>query len=240
MPGSNKLEKFGGMLPAWSARLLPPGQSAAAQNGYLFSGELVGWRQPKFLRNLTNSAARRVFRVPVVSKATAAVTLTAISNPNNGDTATVGEDTYTFTTLVRNQFDVLIGASAAATLVNFLNALTGDAGLFTNRGTTYGPNTEPSEFIDQSGALKTPVVELPNFTSGNTMTLFAPEFGASYNLTKVAESTGGVRLSWSSATFTGGANATFDATIQGASTWLEFVDPDTDVIRSPVVDDQFN
>lgn len=240
MSSANKLEKFGGRLPAWSDRLLPPGQGAVAQNCYMFSGELVGWRVPKFLRNLTDPAALRVFRVPVVTKTVATNTLTVAVNPNNGDTATVGEDTYTFTTLVRNQFDVLIGASAAATANNFLAALTGDAGLFTNRGTLYGPNTEPSEFIDQSGALKTPPVDLPNLLAGAAVTIFAPSFGSAYNTTTFAESTGGARLQWASATFTGGSNAAFDPTIQGASTWLEFDDRDTDVIRSPVVNDQFN
>ena len=59
-----KLEKFGGELPAWDPRLLPPGQSAQSINSYLFSGALNGWRLPKFLRNLVNPLAQYVFRIP--------------------------------------------------------------------------------------------------------------------------------------------------------------------------------
>src|SRR5579864_1306263 len=46
-------------------------------------------------------------------------------------------------------------------------------------------------------------------------------------------------MSWASAVFTGGANQTSDTTFTGASTWLEFLDQDTDVLRTPVVDDTF-
>jgi hypothetical protein len=59
-----KLDKYGGMLPAWDARLLPDGQADYSLNCYLFSGALTGWRQPKLLRMLRNSAAQFVYRVP--------------------------------------------------------------------------------------------------------------------------------------------------------------------------------
>jgi hypothetical protein len=59
-----KLDKFGGMLPAWDTRLLPDGQADYSINAYLFSGALTGWRQPKLLRALRNSAAQFVYRVP--------------------------------------------------------------------------------------------------------------------------------------------------------------------------------
>ena len=51
-----KLDKFGGMLPAWDTRLLPDGQADYSLNCYLFSGALIGWRQPKLLHQLTDSA----------------------------------------------------------------------------------------------------------------------------------------------------------------------------------------
>ena len=38
-------------------------------------------------------------------------------------------------------------------------------------------------------------------------------------------------------TFTGGTNPSFDSTITGNATWLEFLDPDTNVIKTQVVDD---
>jgi hypothetical protein len=59
-----KLDKYGGMLPAWDSRLLPEGQADYSLNCYLFSGALTGWRQPKLLRELRNSAAQFVYRVP--------------------------------------------------------------------------------------------------------------------------------------------------------------------------------
>jgi hypothetical protein len=59
-----KIDKFGGMLPAWDTRLLPDGQADYSVNAYLFSGALTGWRQPKLLRALLNSAAQFVYRVP--------------------------------------------------------------------------------------------------------------------------------------------------------------------------------
>lgn len=59
-----KLEKFGGQLPAWDDRLLPDGQASYARDCYLYSGALIGWRQPKLLRQLNNSAAQFVYRIP--------------------------------------------------------------------------------------------------------------------------------------------------------------------------------
>jgi len=62
-----KLDKFGGMLPAWDDQLLPDGQASSALNAYLFSGALIGWRKPKRLRNLLNSSAAYVYRVPKIT-----------------------------------------------------------------------------------------------------------------------------------------------------------------------------
>lgn len=59
-----KLEAFGGMLPAWDSRLLPEGQADFARNCYLFSGSLIGWRKPKLLRQLLDSTAKYVYRIP--------------------------------------------------------------------------------------------------------------------------------------------------------------------------------
>jgi hypothetical protein len=52
------------MLPSWDSRLLPDGQSDYSLNCYLFSGALIGWRQPKLLRQLNNTAAKYVYRIP--------------------------------------------------------------------------------------------------------------------------------------------------------------------------------
>lgn len=64
---AKKLSQFGGMLPGWSTRLLPDGQSSKSVNSYVFSGDLEGWRLPKFLRALNNSAARFVYRIPITT-----------------------------------------------------------------------------------------------------------------------------------------------------------------------------
>jgi hypothetical protein len=74
-----KLDKFGGMLPSWDSRLLPDGQADYASNGYLFSGALVGWRQPKLLAPLKNSTSRYAFRIP---------------NRNTNDTRIIAPDSF--------------------------------------------------------------------------------------------------------------------------------------------------
>ena len=74
-----KIDKFGGMLPAWNTLLLPEGQADYSINAYLFSGALTGWRQPKLLRPLRNSAAQFVYRV---------------ANMNTNDTRLTADDSF--------------------------------------------------------------------------------------------------------------------------------------------------
>ena len=62
--GAIRIDKFGGMLPAWGDRLIPDDQATLSINAYLFSGELRGWRKPRLLRALTNSAAKYAYRIP--------------------------------------------------------------------------------------------------------------------------------------------------------------------------------
>src|SRR6266576_2152309 len=71
-----KLDKFGGGLPAWDDRLLPDGQASLALNTYLFSGNLIGWRQPKLLYQLKDSAAKYVYRLPNKDTNNTAITAT--------------------------------------------------------------------------------------------------------------------------------------------------------------------
>ena len=40
------------------------GRPTSRLNTYLFSGSLVGWRQPKLLYQLKDSASKYVFRIP--------------------------------------------------------------------------------------------------------------------------------------------------------------------------------
>ncbi len=225
---SIKLEQFGGMLPAWDDTLLPAGQAANAVNTYLFSGALTGWRKPKLLRTLTNSSAQYVFRIPRITKSTASDTLTISSKPNEGDTVTVGEETYKFTATVTNSYDVLIGSDAADSAANLLAALTVAVG----EGLLYGNGTVMNPAVS--------IIAADNTRTGNVITIKAPDFGAQYNTTTVSESTSGARMSWAAPTFTGGTNESSDNRIDATSTWLEFLDRDTTVMKSPVVGDTFD
>ncbi len=108
--GSVKIEKLGGMLPAWDDRFLPDNQAAFARNTFLYSGAGIGWRMPKLLRALTNSAAKYAYRVPTTSQAIAAANLLFKTNVIAGDTVTLGEIIYTFRASPSAQYDVLLGA----------------------------------------------------------------------------------------------------------------------------------
>src|ERR1039458_2624679 len=124
-----KLEQFGGQMPAWEPHLLAPGQAANSVNTYLFGGSLQGWRLPKFLRNLTNSASQYVYRIPTVSQSCATAFLVFLTNPNPGDTVLIGEDTYVLVASISPTtapYSVLIGASTNATAQNLLAAITFD------------------------------------------------------------------------------------------------------------------
>lgn len=254
-----KLEQFGGELPAWDQRLLPPGQAAFSENGYLFSGSLKGWRKPKVLRTLLNSGAKMVFRLPTLREAQALAYLLFKSQPNAGDTATIGDVTYVFVTDVAtaDPGSVKIGVNVTDTVTNLIAAISADGGTDVNAGILYANNTLPNDDVkwyepDQSQAdgLIGPSLGLVDI--GGTLYTFlavgSPDFGLAYNLTAVAESTGNVRTTWlqdllalsdTTTTFKGGANAAFDNNITGAATWLEFDDADTNVLKSQTADDKW-
>ena len=61
------------MLPAWSSKLLPDGQSTNSVNSYLFSGELEGWRLPKLLYTLQNPNTAFAYRIPTTTVSGAGV-----------------------------------------------------------------------------------------------------------------------------------------------------------------------
>src|ERR1700730_18399569 len=111
--GSVVVEKSGGMLPAWDDRFLPHDQASFARNPYLYSGAAIGWRQPKILRNLLNSAAKFAYRVPVISQGVASANLVFTGNPSVGDTVTLGEVVYKFVVTPTNPYDVLLGSTSA-------------------------------------------------------------------------------------------------------------------------------
>jgi hypothetical protein len=238
-----KLDKYGGMLPAWDDLLLPAGQGAYVRDAYLYSGALIGWRKPKLLRALTDTAAKFVYRVPVITQAVAKAYLVFTSNAAQGDTVKIDVETYTFTATVTNPYDVLLGATATDSADNLLKALLGTG----TNGVTYGEGTVPNTILDQTGDC---TATTHDYGSGAVpvLSLAVSDFGDAFNTVVAIESTANARLVWISditnlasttTTFTGGANQAFDSTITGSATWLEFPDRETDVIRSPVVDDQF-
>lgn len=252
-----KLSQFGGMLPAWDPHLLPVGQATYARDAYLFAGTLQGWRKPKSLRTLTNSSARMAYRIPHVTEAQAVAYLAFKTQPNPGDTVVVGEQTYTYRTALNDPFDVLIGADVTASAQYLMEALTADNGENTNAGVHYGADTPlngavkyyPPDDAVQAG-LTAPSLDVSSI-GGTDYTLLlvgAIDFGAAYNLVKVSESTSNARLTWlyddsafghTTSTYRGGTNPSFSPDITAASEWLEFDDPDTNVVRSPVIDDQW-
>jgi hypothetical protein len=240
-----KIEQMGGMLPAWDDHLLPAGQAALSVNGYLFSGALQGWRTPKLLRALNNSAAKFAYRIPTIVEAPAVVYALFVGMPNDGDQVTLGEETYTFRTAIANAFDVLIGVNATTAAANLLSAITFDNGVGTYEGSRYGNSTTANVSVATVNE-----VNINNSTGtsifGPFVFLVSPDYGAAFNTTPVT--TNNTRVIWTydtgslshvATTFTGGVNASFDSTITGSATWLEFLDPDTNVIKSQVVDDRY-
>jgi len=59
-----RINVFGGMIPAQDERLLPDGGAALAQNTWLYSGSIEGFKTPRYIRNLVSSTAKRVYRIP--------------------------------------------------------------------------------------------------------------------------------------------------------------------------------
>jgi hypothetical protein len=249
--GATKLWKFGGMLPAWESHLIPDGQAVTASNCYLFSGALTGWRQPSLLRTLNNSAAKFAFRLPNVSESLAAAYLVFVSLPQDGDTVSLGEQTYTWRTSVTVNspaYDVMIGVDTVAAATNIYAAFTFDNGNGTNQGILYGNNTSANPVIatlNQVPGYNNTVLATP---TGEAVFLIAPDFGAAFNNITVAESTSNNRTTWLAnasslsyvtTTFQGGTNPTFDSTITSPSAFMEFLDPDTNVVKSQVVEDAF-
>jgi hypothetical protein len=226
------------MLPAWDTTLLPEGQAAQSTNGYLFSGSCTGWRLPKLLRALTNSAAKFAYRVPVITSAVAGNTLSINVLPLAGDTVKIGEVTYKFVAALVNPFDVLIGVDGNACAINLFAAITLSAGA----GTLYGTGTYANMAVDRTTPTTKNSFAISSGGGGfpGGINVVADDPGAAYNGTTTTESTGGARMSWVHPSYVGGVNKSFDSTITGPATWLEFLDQETEVMRSPVVDDKFN
>jgi hypothetical protein len=126
--------------------------------------------------------------VPAVA-ATGAIIRTA-TNVSNNDTVTVGSQTYTFkTTLTPANYEVLIGADAAASLTNLRHAINNSGG---TPGTDYQvPAANTSASASAISGSNLPLVALVAGTSGNSISL----------------SETAAQLSVTGSTLQGGANA---------------------------------
>ena len=59
-----KLNAFGGTVPSTDDRLLPDNMAASAENAWLYSGLLQGFRSPKLLHTCASADTKRVYRIP--------------------------------------------------------------------------------------------------------------------------------------------------------------------------------
>ena len=221
------------------------------------------------LRQLQNSAARFVYRIPIISETQAIAYLVFVTNPDPGDTVSIGEDIYTWQAVLSsvaesgggtgngNPYDVLIGATPAASATNLLAAITTDNYQNTNAGVLYGSDTAENGDVMIYPPGAAPLDGLPGAALGvvniggdnySYIEVGSVDFGTAYNLTPVAESTANARTTWLSdilalshttTTYAGGTNPSFDTTITAPSTWMEFLDQDTNVLKSQVADDQY-
>jgi hypothetical protein len=62
-----RLQSFGAMLPAVDRNLLPQNNAELSRNTWIYSGAIEGMPEPVSVHTLVNSAAKRVFRIPVVN-----------------------------------------------------------------------------------------------------------------------------------------------------------------------------
>ncbi len=59
-----KLLNFGGMIPATDPNLLPDNQAQLAENAWVYSGAVEGFRESVAVHTLANPMARKVYRIP--------------------------------------------------------------------------------------------------------------------------------------------------------------------------------
>jgi hypothetical protein len=113
------------------------------------------------------------------------------TNVSNNDTVTIGSRVYTFqTTLTNVDGNVKIGASAAASLTNLINAITVNAG---NRGIDYAESTTQHPQVTAATI------------SSNSFLVMANEKGATGN--SIATTETAVTLSFGGSTLSGGLDS---------------------------------
>lgn len=130
----------------------------------------------------------------VDSGAAAAATgvLTTTANLANTETVTIGGKTYTFQTVLTNvDGNVLVGASAAASITNLYNAINGTGG---TPGTDYALSTTAHPTVKATAKTTT------------TLTVTAIVGGSTGNSIAATETS--ANASWGGATLAGGSDAT--------------------------------
>jgi len=151
------------------------------------------------------------------AKATGTLTSDA-TNVADGETVVVGSKTYTFVDELSEDtgdavaYEVLVGASAAASLDNLKAAINGSAG----EGTTYSTGTEAHpDVVATTNTDTTQVVEakLPG-TAGNA----------------IASTETSAHLSWGAATLASGADGNFEDYIPAGGSLDIAIDESTEVI----------
>lgn len=182
--GSVKIEKIGGMLPAWDDRNLPDSQASFSENTFVYGGTAIGWRAPKLLHALVSSTAKFAYRIPVITQANAQAYGVFTGNPNDGDQVLCGEITYTFRNAPSQPYDIGRGSTTAFTAQALFMAL--NYGTFDT--SVVGPNTAANPAI----ANACPVIGFPyaftnttNVPGANTVVLVKIVPSATMKLTDV-------------------------------------------------------
>jgi hypothetical protein len=123
-------------------------------------------------------------------------TLTSTATPSDGDTVTIGSQTYTYKTTLSTgptvPDEVLIGASQALAMENLRRAINGDG----VEGTDYSTGTSTNADVTASDTATTVVAT----------SIF---YGTSEN--SIATTETGANLSWGNATLTGGTGVNYEA-----------------------------
>jgi hypothetical protein len=131
-----------------------------------------------------------LFALGANTKATG--TLTLVANAGNNETVVIGGKTYTFqTTLTNSDGNVLIGASASASIDNLIAAINLGAG----SGSLYAAATTANEDVSaEAGAGDTMVVTaLAGGTPGNDVTTTETLVNASWGAAALSGGTGSIR-----------------------------------------------
>ncbi len=193
------------------------------------------------------------YRIPTVTRSRARAYLVFVGTPIEGDTVQIGEIWYAYTgssaVLASGPNFVALGGSQLEAAANLFYAATigiDPAADAIYVGFNYSVGTEANPAVSSAGGDN---IATPLDTLGYPDLYFsAPDYGVAYNTTAVAVGDP-TRIRWiydlvgiahTTTTFRGGLNATFNSAIGGAAGWMEFQDPDTTVLKSPVVDDQFS